>query len=208
MRIAFCGIDGAGKTSLIQKLNNEYVDNGNRVTVRKLQLQSQKVLKGIAKDVTGNQDEFLNVLPTIWGRIALAFEFYDYYRHIDEISDMDYIFCDRYDICYKVYSKVYGVTDLTQIERVFDLVPKPDIYVYLRIDVDTALNRINQRNEERTFDEQECYLRPAIKYYDEYFNSIKTNVLILDATKDIDYLCAKTRKYIDEIRNKKICAMY
>ena len=196
MRIAFCGIDGAGKTSLILQLQEKLLSIDKKGKIMKLQLNSQKILKRMAIDITGMEKNYLSIFPIQWGRIALGFEFYDYYRDIDKIQHIDYVLCDRFDICYKVYSKVYGVNDMYEIEKIFDLVPKPDLYVYLKVDVATALNRIEKRGEEKTFDEQECFLTPAVRYYDDYFSKIDSKVLILDATKNTDFLCDEIIDYI------------
>lgn len=54
------------------------------------------------------------------------------------------VILDRYTLCNKVYSNLRKM-ELEHMDKMLDILPKPDLGMYLDVNIDTALKRISER---------------------------------------------------------------
>ena len=92
---------------------------------------------------------------------------------------------------YKVYKKLYDAS--------VKIIPKTRLFIYCKLDVDLALERIKQRNREfeKTIDRN--FLINLNKCYDDFANQIpKDELIVLDMKHiDIDMLITKIKEKLN-----------
>ena len=132
--IAFCGIDGCGKSTQL-KLVNDNLSKSSKVMVAKLdyfplnKMGDNKYLDMILKGYSG-----LRII--------------DYYKSLQskDVFNYDYILCDRHLLCYLAYAYAYGIGHLDLIRKLLFMVKNPDLTFYFDVPVDEALRRISGRS--------------------------------------------------------------
>lgn len=139
--LAFCGIDGSGKSTQIARLAAWARGIGLRTRVNRL----------IVSD-----DPFYSALEPIESSISRAlfcelmtFQRYARIREIipAQLAEFDLVICDRYLPCDEAYSFGYGCRSLEILGAVRDNVPRPDHTFLLDIAPELALVRIHRRNK-------------------------------------------------------------
>lgn len=199
MIIAVCGIDGSGKTTFVNKYAMMLEKKGLRVKKMKLELNNQKIIEQVFPSEMNRKGKKRG--EVLWERIGVAFDFVNYYLDIDKINDYDVIICDRYDLCYLAYSRVYGIRRRVyrKIKKIYEVAPIPNYYIYFDISTQNALKRIEERGEKISRDEHEEILERVQKYYKELIATID-NCIIVDATKSyveiLEYVVRKLEKEI------------
>ena len=90
---------------------------------------------------------------------------------------------DRYVISSYVYQSAQGVP-LEWIREINKFAPSPDLNFYIRINVDTALDRLHQQDRDvvEKFETRD-YLKTMIEKYDAL---IDEGLIVIDGDRDID----------------------
>ncbi len=131
--IAFCGIDGCGKSTQL-KLTNDYLSKSAKVLVSKINYSPLNKMGD-------------NKCLDIFLKGYSAFKIISYYHDLqNEVSNYDYILCDRHLLCYLAYAYAYGIKHLDIIKKIFFMVKDPDLIFYFDVPVDVALKRISVRS--------------------------------------------------------------
>ncbi len=164
--IAFCGIDGSGKSTQL-KLTKDYLSQRAKVMVAKMdysplnKMGDNKVIDMFLKGYSG-----LKII-----------NYYFKLQHFDT-TNYDYILCDRHLLCYLAYAHAYGVSHLKFIRDLLFMVDDPDLTLYFDVPVQVALDRINKRSF-RDKNENVLTLTEAKKGYD-YAMTLFKNVYKID----------------------------
>lgn len=142
--IAICGPDGAGKTTLINRVQkNIYGEHIHYATKRK-HICSDMVSRYLNEDKSINAKNMRDELNSI----ACAFDFLQYFN--EEINDYLYnnniIICDRYSYCYLAYSIQVGKTR-NHIFSLLKNLPHADLIIYVENDIKVLKERLKQKNE-------------------------------------------------------------
>lgn len=132
--IAFCGIDGAGKSTQI-KLSKDYLSKSAKVLVAKLDYSPFNKM--------GN-NKFFDL--TLKGYSGLKIISYYYNLQHKEVYDYDYILCDRHLLCYLAYAYAYNIPHLDIVRQLLFMVDDPDLTLYFDVPVDVALDRVSKRS--------------------------------------------------------------
>lgn len=193
--IAIEGIDGAGKSSLAQQLTNALQASQLHVTLTKepggtpFGLELRKLL--LTKDAactpltqfllfSADRSEHFNriVIPALnRNHIVIS----------DRMNDSS--------IAYQSYGNGIDQTIITHIDEWTMQGVKADIVFYLRIDIDTALNRIQKRGETTSFFEKRDFLTKVLHGFEVTFTNRK-NVCILDGTQPLNHITEKAFMHI------------
>ena len=198
MYFAFCGIDGSGKTTVIDNIYEKLKKNYS-VCKSKIKLYSRAVFSELSKKIYDNKFEFYRVLSPELIRISVAVDFASHYMNFNEkYKNYDIILCDRHAICYQAYGLAYGVKDMTLANHIFELINEPDLYFFFDIDVNKAVNRLKLRGD-YVDEEENPELLNVVKNKYKYLFSKKRNVVYIDASKSIEEI---TNKIIYEIYNR------
>ena len=138
--IAFCGIDGVGKTTQLFRVHDKLESLGYSTYVSKVAYYPFHIFK---EQLT--QHEM---------RIGMAFQFAKHYLELIpklESNNVDYLLCDRHALCHLAFAKTYGLTEsqIKQISRIFSLGKTPDLICYFELPLNDAMDRIVNRSSNR-----------------------------------------------------------
>lgn len=207
MLIAFCGIDGSGKTTQLVELEKVLKENDYSVYRTKQPTNWYRSDERVRKIL--NQeciDDMLNK------ELAL-FAATDRLRHIQtEIIPQEkrgqVVITDRYVFSTYAYFMARGIDDFKWLHELNRFVPMPDITFYIDIDVKTALQRIIARDGKATKKEEtdfntmskvrEVFLQQPWGKIQDYY--------ILDGTNSIKENAENVKKIVFEklLANKNI----
>lgn len=186
VRVAICGIDGAGKTTLIEQLFMYYQSIGVSVGKAKVDFSCKEICES-----AGLLEE-KNIV-----RIGMAYDFVNYY--INFISNSKLVLCDRFDLCYRVLKRVDNLDAslIYQLDKLYSTIEDADLYILLDIPVDSAAKRLSLRGN-RAVDELDEILRLMRHYYNGKFTK-KNNSVVIDAYQSIEVVFDKTKELIDKL---------
>jgi dTMP kinase len=169
--VAIEGIDGAGTTTQSQLLVDWMVGKG----IEAVRTSEPSVLPSgvLLREILRGQ-----MLHPSMETMALLF-LADRALHYDSIIRTNYldmgkhVVCDRYTLSTLAYQGVVDTLDkkgrggcpLSWLAEVGKFIPRPDLTVYLQVDVDTAMDRIKNR---KAFDiyEREDFLNRVLYMYE------------------------------------------
>ncbi len=181
--IAFCGIDGAGKSTQIDILRSKLEREGKKVKVLKTEIFPLYLYKN---DVIDN-----DILA-----LSTALDFLKTY-FAQNLKEYDFVLCDRYTLCHISFAQTYNVNNMDLLNALYSLVQKPDITIYFKVDLSVALDRIaNRTSKKRQFDETEEILGPTLCNYEKNIITNKNKCVIVDANRNVKYVTEQILKYI------------
>ena len=144
--IAIMGIDGAGKTTLVGNLKKCgcEINNWKCMSIFDNPIFTEELEKVAKQQEKTRRECFSKELRSIMWRSDLINNVFKYV--IPELEKGSTIILDRYTLCNKVYSDLEK-SGLGYMDKVLEVLPKPDLGIYLDVDIDVALSRINKRNK-------------------------------------------------------------
>lgn len=146
--ITFCGLDGCGKTTLLDRLKNYLKGRGFPVYVTKQ-----------PTDFVRNSDIFRNYIDspdhTAYDYRALSLLCAsDRVQHsnrviVEKLREGTIVLSDRYFYSCLANLNARGYTQDFWIYEIARFIPRPDLAFFLDVDVDTAIRRVRARPSER-----------------------------------------------------------
>lgn len=163
--IAIMGIDGSGKTTLVRNLQKCgcKIENWKCMSIFDNSIFTQELEKVAIQQGKTRRECFSKELRSITWRVDLINNVFRYV--VPELEKGSTIILDRYTLCNKVYSNLEK-SDLGYMDRILEVLPKPDLGIYLDVDIDVALKRINERNgkEQAPYEKREGLIDLEGKY--------------------------------------------
>lgn len=192
--IAFCGIDGAGKTTQMDRAAEALAREGKRVCRSKVAYYPFHLY----------QSEEITQLDL---RIGMGFAFARHYRERLpewEREGVDYVLCDRHALCHLAFAGTYGVDreGIRKLEAIFGLGGEPDLTFYFDVPLTEALRRIGSRTEKPAdSDETPEILGETQKHYEELLQEERFGKVIrVDAMLSAE---EQTRQIMEKIWEKE-----
>lgn len=192
LRVAICGIDGAGKSTLAENLVSVFSSHKIPVIYAKVPFPSKEVC-AIAK-IDGE-----DVVQKIIKRTGMAFDFVRYYSTFEKFNGI--LICDRYDVDYEILNRVYELPQkyLCYMHSIYNVVPSVDLYIYLKISAEVAARRLEARGD-RACDESDLILKNMAKEFDIIMH--KQNVFLIDALQSTETITKLAESKIIELWEK------
>lgn len=199
--IVFEGIDGAGKTTLINALQEELKNCRKKTLVERLAPIMVRKFKEIVDDKTGIQGHYQDIIDQEFRLYAYIIESILQFEYKKDIyKQYDYIFFDRWmytNYAYLgelVWNKKWG-------NELIQKIPTPDLTIWLQISASNALERLKnkgdwmvKRYESRMLQDK---LEVLAKRYENIFSS--KVIFSFDAMKNIDLLVKEVLEIVDTI---------
>ena len=176
LRVAVCGIDGSGKSTLIKNLISRLCMRGFKTATARVPFFTKDIFREVQLD-----GDDLSREQELIKRAGMAFDFARYYRSLDFSEGI--LICDRYDIDFEVLHDVYELSDDSKatLRSLYKQTPEIDLYIFLRIDYRIAAERLNARGNRKT-NENDIILKKMQESFESHFGEIE-NVVYIEATK-------------------------
>lgn len=195
MYIGVSGIDGSGKSTLINIINKFIGSTLKRKAslcdamkpgCYNIELKNVETIFGRKK----YYDDFFS--PEI---INLAFcaDLYENYHNIIEpnINEGNVVISHRSRLCCRVYSEVFS-DKLSIVEALIESVPFPDLLFYLKTSPDVAIRRVQGRQVKEGIPivrkENIQVFEKAIKLYDTQILKSNSNIITINGDMRIDII--------------------
>ena len=199
--ICLFGIDGSGKSSLLEILNKSKLENTictscikNAVFEEEL-YQAEKTLQFHRNDIFSH--EFKHVLHI--GSVIFRM-----YNEILPILDTGKnVILDRYVLCIKLFTELFLQPSCNCLSKALECLPNPDIGIYLNVDVDIAIARIQQRSRKTgipphySVSRQALILKQAI--YEVIIPSEPYPIIEINANDDINIVYSTVLKILEQL---------
>ena len=115
------------------------------------------------------------------------------YNKIEELLAEGFnVVLDRYILSAKVYSIATTNSNISDLFSIYELLPKPDICLYIMVGTECALKRIDDRGEEKVYYENEEYLTQISRTYKDNISKEKYLIEVLDGNLSIEEVTEKT----------------
>jgi dTMP kinase len=201
--IVFEGIDGSGKTTQAQLLQNYLLDRGEKAilspepstgiighSIREFALQKKHFF-------TTDSDRFNEQMAYLFA----ADRYYHLYNDVDgvfkSINDGYYVLTTRYHFSSIAYnSKTPVQKDL--VKRLNRDFPNPDLVIYLDIPVKMGLERLDDRSIKEVY-ETESKLIEVKENYENIFNAYQGNILKINATRSTTDIHQEIIRFLSSI---------
>ena len=188
---ALCGVDGCGKSTLVDEVSKKLQEQGVFTEVIK---KDQKQNVALVDELWVGEKDWSKGKFAQAVSLASVFDFLWHYhnRILPIYASGSVIICDRYSYCYIAYMKSVGAPNeiVTLIEQIIE----PVKTFYIRVPADVAISRHHLRGGPSD-DEAPEVIRQFAKSYDSLFSTAR-NIITIDNTQPLEY---STQQIVDEI---------
>ncbi len=196
--ITFEGVDGCGKTTQINKLN-EYLKEKNYNTVVTLEPGGSEIGKNLRQILLHHKGFVAN-------KAELFLYLADRAQHTEEIvlknvRDGKIVLCDRSidsTVAYQGYARGYDIDKINLLNDIATGGYKPDLT--LLFDVDTDISNLRVGKTKDRLEKEGIEFQNRVKNgYLELAKKFPERIKVIDANKSIDEVFSQVKKIIDEI---------
>ncbi|WP_199041607.1 dTMP kinase [Glycomyces salinus] len=179
--IAFAGTDGSGKTTQAELAGSWLRDLGYRTAVVASQSPSftRRVLTDMAAEA-GLGDHMDVVGPAMTRFVGAMVRYRDWNETLlPALERDDFVVVDRYVACFYASVRAMGTGNENLLRRMFRNLPVPHMTILVRVEPETALERLRRRGVDHEYPE---YLKAFAHEYDEIPES--ENFTVIDGSED------------------------
>lgn len=195
--IAIEGIDGCGKSTLAPQLYSYFSEKAYNFPCLLTREPSTTALGKAVRALLSEQPAPLSPLSEF---LLFAADRAEHFKNIvlPALQKNMIVISDRLSdssLAYQGYGRGVDLTFIETVNKECMQQREPDLVIYLKIDLETALYRIHHRKLPLTSFEKEenSFWKKVINGFDTLFAK-KKNCLIIDATKPIDQVFEETIK--------------
>lgn len=207
MIIAFCGIDGSGKTTQLKRLKNRLTLKGHKIYCTKQPTDWYRSDSRLREFLAGSIAE-----EGLLMRELALFSAADRLRHMQlellpKVLEGNIVLSDRYVFSSYAYFMARGIDDKEWLMEINKFVTMPDLTFYIDVPAEVALKRIILRDGSSAKKEEKDINRLE-KVRSIFLNQPwgeKQNYFMIDSTKDPEFVENEifniTSKYLEEDNN-------
>lgn len=203
MFITLEGIDGSGKTTQLNLLK-DYLESQNEKVVTLREPGGTDFTEKI-RELLLNKDYVLNSVTEL-----MLFEASRSYLVENvikpKLDEGFYVICDRFFDSTTAYQGYGRGLEINFIEKCNQMAVKsiiPNITFYFSINLESKLQRIGQRENDRIEQSGEEFYRNVINGFDQLAELNKDRIVTIDALKSIDEIHEIIKTEINKLKFKK-----
>ena len=199
--ICLYGIDGSGKSTILEMLNNSKLKNTVCTSCLKKAIFEEELYQAEKKLHFHRQDVFSHEFKHV---LHIGSVIYRMYNEILPFLDAGKnVILDRYIICVKVFTELFLRPSYNCLSKALECLPNPDIGIYLNVDIDTAFARIQQRSLKTGvpphYSESKQALILKQTKYEEIIPSESYPVIKVNANQDINMVYSTVLKLLKQL---------
>ena len=191
------GIDGSGKSTFINLLKEELEKEGKKVCLIKEPLDRELIKEFLNKKI---EDIILNELKNVF---VFCLDRVFVNEKIKKLMDKnEIIISDRSFVSSMAYQFDLDLEWIYEVNKNF---LKPDLIIYLNVNIETALERIKKREKEKEegikyFEKRELLERISRRYIEtlNFLEKKGFKIKIIDGNKNLDEI----KKEIVKLKNE------
>jgi dTMP kinase len=203
MLIAFCGIDGSGKTTQLKRVQTELERMQFNVYTTK-QPSNWYRSDPKVKQLMNSENDLDELLLRELALFSAADRLRHYQTEIQPKLDQgSIVLTDRYVYSAYAYFHARGISDMDWLININKFVPLPDITIFLDVPAEIAIERIIARNAESANKEE---------LNKDRMNQIrgifleqpwgKENFYVIDGTQQLEVITANILSYVKSYINR------
>ncbi len=178
--VVVMGIDGSGKTTLINNIKqcSENIPRIKPMSIFKDSVFTRELEQVAELNGKTRREMYSSILRSIVWRNDLINN--TLLKVVPELENGNIVILDRYYLCNKIYSN-FDEQNLSHMDKLFEILPKPDLGLYLDVKVDIALDRIEKRGLKKSPYETKENLNKLRNKYLEHIVQEQYPILKIDA---------------------------
>lgn len=186
MLIAFCGIDGSGKTTMINRVNEYLKLNNVKTYLTKQPTNWYRDDKQLRDFLEGRADLDVDAIKGLALYSAADKVRHMQYEVIPQLKKGDVVISDRYVYSAYSYFLERGITDIKWMKSINDTLIQPDIIFYLDVPAEVAYTRVYQRDGKLAKKEEKDieFLEKVRRNFIEQPWGKQENYYMIDSTQD------------------------
>ncbi len=178
--ISICGIDGAGKTSIVEAMKEQDIfQNAHYLSLSKNPPCNRDIINRYCdREYSDSRDWIKGSFAETIG-VGLAFDFLKHYKDNIEslLGHVDYIVTDRYFACFICYLE--SINSTFPIDSLFSIAKKPDLVIHPQVSVNVLSERHKTRGGEQDDEHPEVLLNFQ-NTYKKHFENVSYKVLTVN----------------------------
>lgn len=195
------GIDGSGKSTILNMLENNGLDNTVCTSCLTNAVFEEELYLAETKLHFSRKDYFSHEFKHVLHICSVIYKMFDMVLPI--LNSGKNVILDRYVICIKLFGNLFLDPSYNCLSKALECLPTPDLGIYFDVNIDTAVQRIQERSN-RTgilphYSESEEALIMKKDGYETMIPTEKYPVLRVDANQAIDKVYSSVLKILDEL---------
>lgn len=195
--ICFCGIDGSGKSTQAEILKKNLLEYGCGDVIHVHGIKPGKHSNSLKTISTQLKLNFTEVYTPEIRSVSFLIDLWETYNNkIKNERLKSIVICEKYTIDSLAFAPLLGCNERF-INDFVNLIPKPDVYIYLDVSPSVAVERLKGRGDYYSNKKHDVnYLINASERYNELINSSIQNVIIIEAESKEELVAEKVKKEI------------
>ncbi len=183
MFIVVEGIDGCGKTTVVNELKRILEEKGYRVYVTKEPFNPK--IRNVIKDIIREEHEQNEVVGRALSLLFAADRYLHQIDILEKLSKGYVVISDRYYHSSYAYQTTYEGITLEYLKYINSSLKKPDYVFILDVPVDIAIARLSERKETTSYEKKD-FLRKVRDNYLKLREELKDEkIYIIDNNREL-----------------------
>lgn len=198
--IILFGIDGSGKSTILNMLENSRLDNTVCTSCLANAVFEEELYRAEKKLHFSRKDYFSREFKHVLHIGSVIYKMFDTILPI--LNSGKNVILDRYSICIKLFGNLFLDPSYNCLSKALDCLPTPDLGIYFDVNVDTATQRIQKRSKKTGivphYSESKESLIMKKNEYETVIPSENYPIVRVDANQSIDKVYSSVIKILNE----------
>lgn len=186
--IVLYGIDGSGKSTVLNKLRESNINNTICTSCMTNSVFEEELYRA-EKQLHFNRIDYFS--KEFKHMLHIGSVIYNMHNSIIPILNSGKnVILDRYIMCISIFTNIFLDKSYACISKALECLPSPDLGIYFDVEIDTAIKRIQKRNEINGTSLHYSERRDSLVLKKEQYESLipyeEYSILRIDANQEIN----------------------